>query len=439
MASYLRPRRGKKATAVSQLTASAPLKRGEIFFEVPDTGVGTGTGKIKMGDGTTAYDALPYFMVQPTVDYTNAVVAWTNTTAASSAPYTDNATYAGNIIPSASLKTIFTNLKKLLLNYNSQLTTLNNDLAGYGSGTKVAAKATSATSATYSSTANYAKASAGATTASKATSATSATYSSTANYAKAVPSTVASRLSAVETNKIGIGSESHVSGLHFGSSSTAIPYIYQENDNFIFRYKNTNNATQYANLDNMITDIGNLKTSFQGGCNTIMQAVTAKGSTPASNSPSDIAAAIAAIPSIASGTLTGSMSDFASVITSSNSITSSPTITATKTMSLTAGKTYLVLSIATGSVAGGYHSGDYQSATYANVNWKLTSVTLSTNSSNTIQNILNRTSIAVGNGTISYRLDRITATVNQTLTASASVSGHYKPSVSTGLCIIYAQ
>ena len=129
MASYLRPRRGKKATATSQLTASNPLKRGEIFFEVPDTGVGTGTGKIKMGDGATAYASLPYFMVQPTVDYTNAVVAWTNTTAASSAPYTDNATYTNAIIPSASLKTIFTNLKKLLLNYNSQLTTLNNDLA----------------------------------------------------------------------------------------------------------------------------------------------------------------------------------------------------------------------------------------------------------------------------------------------------------------------
>ena len=129
MASYLRPRRGKKATATSQLTASAPLKRGEVFFEVPDTGVGTGAGKIKMGDGTTAYASLPYFLEQPTVDYTNAVVAWTNTTAADSDPYSTNATYAGNIIPSASLKTIFTNLKKLLLNYNSQLTTLNNDLA----------------------------------------------------------------------------------------------------------------------------------------------------------------------------------------------------------------------------------------------------------------------------------------------------------------------
>ena len=61
MANYLRPRRGKKSTAISQLTSSNPLKRGEIFFEVPDTGVGTGGGKIKMGDGTTAYSDLPYF------------------------------------------------------------------------------------------------------------------------------------------------------------------------------------------------------------------------------------------------------------------------------------------------------------------------------------------------------------------------------------------
>jgi hypothetical protein len=58
MASYLRPRRGKKATAT---TNNIVLKRGEVFFEVPDTGVGTGMGKIKMGDGTTAYGSLPYF------------------------------------------------------------------------------------------------------------------------------------------------------------------------------------------------------------------------------------------------------------------------------------------------------------------------------------------------------------------------------------------
>ena len=57
----------------------------------------------------------------------------------------------------------------------------NNDLAGYGSGTKVAAKATSATSARYATTATNAG------SASKATSATSSTYSSTANYAKNAP------------------------------------------------------------------------------------------------------------------------------------------------------------------------------------------------------------------------------------------------------------
>ena len=58
MANYLKPRRGKKATAISQ---NLLLKKGEIFFEYPDTGTGTGAGKIKMGDGTTTYNNLPYF------------------------------------------------------------------------------------------------------------------------------------------------------------------------------------------------------------------------------------------------------------------------------------------------------------------------------------------------------------------------------------------
>ena len=126
MASYLRPRRGKKATAIAQLTASAPLKRGEVFFEVPDAGTGTGAGRIKMGDGSTAYESLPYFL-EP-FDPNSATIGFTNTTAAESDPYTSNATHVNAIVPSANLKTIFTNLKQLLLNYNSQFTKLNNDL-----------------------------------------------------------------------------------------------------------------------------------------------------------------------------------------------------------------------------------------------------------------------------------------------------------------------
>lgn len=129
MASYLRPRRGKKATAVAQLTGASCLKRGEVFFEVPNTGVGSGKGAIKMGDGSTDYANLPYFL-QP-FDPDSASIGFTDASAAESDPYSTNATHAAAITPTANLKTIFTNLKQLLLNYNSQLTSLNNDLVKF--------------------------------------------------------------------------------------------------------------------------------------------------------------------------------------------------------------------------------------------------------------------------------------------------------------------
>lgn len=59
MAAYLKPRRGKKNTAIDQ---DIILKRGEIFFEVPNTGVGSGQGNLKMGDGVTTYKNLPYYI-----------------------------------------------------------------------------------------------------------------------------------------------------------------------------------------------------------------------------------------------------------------------------------------------------------------------------------------------------------------------------------------
>lgn len=53
-----RPHRGRRTTAVSK---DFVLERGEIFFEYPETGIGTGPGKILMGDGVTKYSDLPYF------------------------------------------------------------------------------------------------------------------------------------------------------------------------------------------------------------------------------------------------------------------------------------------------------------------------------------------------------------------------------------------
>lgn len=125
MASYLRPRRGKEATAKSQ---NIVLKRGEIFFETPAGGVGTGIGRLKMGDGSTSYASLPYFLKQLDLNDNNTKCAFTNVTADTNK--SNNNTYLNNIAPGNSLKTLFQNIKQLLLNYNSQLTSLNNDLAG---------------------------------------------------------------------------------------------------------------------------------------------------------------------------------------------------------------------------------------------------------------------------------------------------------------------
>ena len=121
MAGFLRPRRGRRSTAESQAII---LKRGEVFFECPDTGVGTGTGKIKVGDGTTAYADLPYFMdlSSVTTDVAGSAIAFTESTT------TDNATLLSAISSGATLKTMISAIKKLLSNLDTSVTQLNNDL-----------------------------------------------------------------------------------------------------------------------------------------------------------------------------------------------------------------------------------------------------------------------------------------------------------------------
>ena len=121
MSSFLRPRRGKQSTAASTLTASNPLKRGEIFFEVPTGGVGTGTGKLKMGDGSTAYANLPYFLSMD-----DSVVTFTDSSASSS--WDNYSNYLANIKTGITLPTFFANTKNLLYQLCSKVTSLNNDL-----------------------------------------------------------------------------------------------------------------------------------------------------------------------------------------------------------------------------------------------------------------------------------------------------------------------
>ena len=56
---HLMPRRGNRSTMLG-VKKDIVLQAGEIFIEYPDTGVGTGACLIKVGDGKTTYENLPY-------------------------------------------------------------------------------------------------------------------------------------------------------------------------------------------------------------------------------------------------------------------------------------------------------------------------------------------------------------------------------------------
>ena len=57
MYAKLRPRR---STATEWSTINPVLLEGELGIEYPDTGVGTGLCKFKIGDGYTQWNSLPY-------------------------------------------------------------------------------------------------------------------------------------------------------------------------------------------------------------------------------------------------------------------------------------------------------------------------------------------------------------------------------------------
>ena len=172
-----------------------------------------------------------------------------------------------------------------------------------------------------------------------------------------------------------------------------------------------------------------------------MQAVTAKGSTPASNSPTDIATAIGKIPTITSSTLNASWSGIASAIAPQLTTESTGSATASKAITLAAGKTYILFCVACGAVVAGYSADNWKNASsYPNVNWRIASFTVTSNkTTDTIEVINEQGSTIAGNGTFAYKIIRIKSTVSQTITATGNVTGYYKPSIGVGMCQIYAE
>lgn len=56
------PRRGRKSTMMNENKKGTILSEGELFVEVNENGIGKGYGRLKMGDGSTPYEDLPYLL-----------------------------------------------------------------------------------------------------------------------------------------------------------------------------------------------------------------------------------------------------------------------------------------------------------------------------------------------------------------------------------------
>lgn len=125
---YLKPHRGSKYNAEKN---SLVLKNGEIFFEIGNNGIPSvgrdakAIGKIKMGDGTTTYENLGYF-----IDVDTTAVDWDNTgyeNATAVDQGEDLYEDLNNIEPNSVVKSIFRNNKSLLYKLSTKVTDLYND------------------------------------------------------------------------------------------------------------------------------------------------------------------------------------------------------------------------------------------------------------------------------------------------------------------------
>lgn len=115
-----KPRRGT-ASIMAGTKKSTVLASGELFVEVPNTGVGTGASKIKIGDGTTAYSSLPYALGDTSNDKINFSSNTSTTVAAA----------LNSVVTGASLKNIVAGLKQAISLCNTSITQLNDDIGGF--------------------------------------------------------------------------------------------------------------------------------------------------------------------------------------------------------------------------------------------------------------------------------------------------------------------
>ena len=84
MSDTFKIRRGTENT-MKTIKSNTVLADGEIFAEVPNTGVGTGKGRLVMGDGVTTYNNLPSFIENTDVSSAAVTITADNSTTSSAA------------------------------------------------------------------------------------------------------------------------------------------------------------------------------------------------------------------------------------------------------------------------------------------------------------------------------------------------------------------
>ena len=118
--SVFKPRRGKKST-MNGTKKNIVLQNGEFFLEAPDTGVGTGHSKIKMGDGVRAYKDLPYAVG----DTENNVITFAENTRSKVNEAINDVASGGK------LKNLIAALKRACQLNASSISTLNTEYANF--------------------------------------------------------------------------------------------------------------------------------------------------------------------------------------------------------------------------------------------------------------------------------------------------------------------
>lgn len=130
MANYLRPRRGRESTMQEK---NIILKKGEVFFEMPEGGCGKGIGKLKVGDGVTPYNSLPYFLEQKIYYFDESedgvTVDFSATDTSKSSLDEIYNTYYPQIASGQKLSTIIVAIKAILSKLHSQVASNTSDLS----------------------------------------------------------------------------------------------------------------------------------------------------------------------------------------------------------------------------------------------------------------------------------------------------------------------